>query len=757
VATEVWANLASAVVTSGGTDAPSAGTVETWTLSGSTFPAISSSASPATIAYASDPAAPSEVFLITNVSGSTATVTRGADGTAPVAHAAGFTIDQVYAAATLRALQESASLDIAGLPSKTSLASGDLAVIADSADGNALKQVTAGTAAKAFASLAGDKVSAQLYGADPTGATAIDTVFNDIVSGFGSQGGEVFLGEGTFKISSGLLAELAANQTVTIRGAAGLATILEYYGGGDAVRLYNPNTWTSGTPMSWRAGIKDLTIDGTNASAGAAALHAGDIGLIEANVIIQNFTGAGSTGLHMDNSVTWTEEADVRAAVINCTQPVVFEVTTGYNSFGYGRYDFTIISETNQQGGVALKNGANLYNGSLRVRGDFTAGSSTTAAAVLKMSGTAPSGTPNAGDGCQLGAMKLDIQVECGSGTHAPQTVYLDSNAFAGGCYGSLVFNPGTFATATAPAGQFGFNGVIIGDPVLNPGSLGSWVTLGAPHALTTYGSYYDGYFPTAAADIMFTLLDGGDSTVYLNYSGVNGGDTLGAPQRVILVIQQPSSGGPYPLAWPSNSSPTTASPTVAWGGGAPPVLQTCPNGLDFIELVTYDGKTWAGQHIGSWGTATDQAVTLQPRAQRVTLTSPFSSGTGTGAQNVTGMSAYLQTGTYRLRGWFPCQFETTDASTQTFGWTFGGTVTSAVIKWASVSSGTTATYKTAAGTSNTALTTVSPAITMSSTGLWMEFDALVTVSAGLQVTSGSSGDEVTVPAGAYLDIEPLA
>src|ERR1700677_335210 len=106
MAMEVWANLASATVTSGGTTAPSAGTVQTWTLSGSTFPAISSTASPPTIAYASDPAAPSEVFEITNISGTTATVTRGADGTTPVTHAAGFTIDQVYAGATLRGFQQ---------------------------------------------------------------------------------------------------------------------------------------------------------------------------------------------------------------------------------------------------------------------------------------------------------------------------------------------------------------------------------------------------------------------------------------------------------------------------------------------------------------------------------------------------------------------------------------------------------------------------------------------------------------------------
>jgi hypothetical protein len=107
MAVEVFANDATAVVTAGGTTAPAAGTVETWTLSGSTFAAISSSAVPATFSYAADAlaSAESEKFLIANVSGSTATVTRGADGTTPVAHASGFTVQQVLTRASLEALQ----------------------------------------------------------------------------------------------------------------------------------------------------------------------------------------------------------------------------------------------------------------------------------------------------------------------------------------------------------------------------------------------------------------------------------------------------------------------------------------------------------------------------------------------------------------------------------------------------------------------------------------------------------------------------
>lgn len=92
--TELFANNASTTVSSGGTTAPSAGTSESWTVaSSSAFPAASNSASPKTQFRIVDPALPTEVMLVTNVSGTTWTVTRGAEGT-PVAHTAGFTVQQ---------------------------------------------------------------------------------------------------------------------------------------------------------------------------------------------------------------------------------------------------------------------------------------------------------------------------------------------------------------------------------------------------------------------------------------------------------------------------------------------------------------------------------------------------------------------------------------------------------------------------------------------------------------------------------------
>jgi hypothetical protein len=104
VAVEIFANQPTTTVASGGTTAPSSGTVQTWTVaSSSEFPAASSSATPPTQFHVCDtaPAAVSEIIAVTNVSGTSWTVTRGAEGTTPVAHLSGFTVQQTVTAGAL--------------------------------------------------------------------------------------------------------------------------------------------------------------------------------------------------------------------------------------------------------------------------------------------------------------------------------------------------------------------------------------------------------------------------------------------------------------------------------------------------------------------------------------------------------------------------------------------------------------------------------------------------------------------------------
>jgi hypothetical protein len=100
----VYANLPQTTVLTGGTDAPVSGTQESWTVaSSSEFPAASNTASPPTWFHVADQASgkSSEIIAVTDISGTAWTVTRGAEGTTPVTHSAGFTVYQVISAGDL--------------------------------------------------------------------------------------------------------------------------------------------------------------------------------------------------------------------------------------------------------------------------------------------------------------------------------------------------------------------------------------------------------------------------------------------------------------------------------------------------------------------------------------------------------------------------------------------------------------------------------------------------------------------------------
>ena len=105
---ELFTNAAITTVITGGTTAPAQGTIETWTVSSSaSFPPAQSGASTGTGAFwtfhVADQVAPTEIIQVQNVTGTTWTVTRGAEGSTPVAHAAGFTVQNVITAGVMTA------------------------------------------------------------------------------------------------------------------------------------------------------------------------------------------------------------------------------------------------------------------------------------------------------------------------------------------------------------------------------------------------------------------------------------------------------------------------------------------------------------------------------------------------------------------------------------------------------------------------------------------------------------------------------
>jgi hypothetical protein len=227
VAAEVLANLSQGTVTSGGTTAPAAGTVETWTVNVSTaFPAVSTGA--VTQFHASDPASPSELVLVTAAPGGTGsqswTVTRGAEGTAPVAHQAGFTAEGVITAGGTAQLKVTEWLNV-----KT------------------------------------------VFGAAGNGTTDDTAAVQSAVSLAETAGGGVYVPPGTYKIMS----PLAVTAPFTLLGAGQAATTFAVASGVNDYLV----KFTQGSGAITRARFADFTISGNaaNQSAGGGISAVGAV------------------------------------------------------------------------------------------------------------------------------------------------------------------------------------------------------------------------------------------------------------------------------------------------------------------------------------------------------------------------------------------------------------------------------------------------------------------------------------------------
>jgi Pectate lyase superfamily protein len=745
---QVYANNATAIVTSGGTTAPSSGTVESWTIAGSTLPGASTGVTAFSIA---DPALPTEKILVTNISGTTATVTRGSEGTTPVAHAAGFTVNQVVTAGGFSLFPQVTGTNG---PGKSVVSTGGGASVA----------------AWAYAPVDWVNVVTQCL-ADNTGTTAVDTAVNAAITVIGTQGGVIYFPAGTYKVSSGLVALLAGTQSLSIIGDGAEATILEYYGSGSCIRLYNDSAYGSGGVESYFSGVHNLTIDGTNATGNAVGLHEGDITFLQSSgLVIQNFTSSSTaTGHLLDNAYNWSEEGDHRIAISNCNRGVVLQVSTGTSSFGYSSFNYTFFQSAGQSC-FSVLDGALLYHSpSIRIRGDVNGSASALSGnpAVIVVSGQGPSGSLASGANPGIIASHLDVCIEPndqgGSAPHLMGTMYLDNATSYGqisACYGLLDFAEGTGAFAPVNSDALpgannnfnGFNGVVVGDSSLNPSASAAWQTWGSG-GIANRQAAYDAYWPFQQADVFTATLDA-TSAVQPVYGG-GPGNTDAAAQAKKAYVTQPASGGPYGLTWTMTGSPSNTAPVFRWPSGVAPLTNPVANAVDVIAMHSPDGATFYGEHVASYGTGTGQVVTLAPRPQRVSLTSAFTQVSNTAAQNVTGMSLSLAPGTYKITSWFPMT-QSSGTGTEQFNWTFSGTTSSVWGKW-TVTQGSTATPTliTAIGT----LTTASAALS-SGALLFAEFSGQVVVTAvgtlQFQVKASGSASQVVFPVGCYIDAEPL-
>lgn len=481
--------------------------------------------------------------------------------------------------------------------------------------------MTRGTGVVNSSITAGKRILVDAYGADPTGATDSTAAFVAAQTAGGSTY-QLLMGIGTYRIDGdiGTFGPLCG-----MSGLDSALTKIDYRGAATAVKAYE-STFNS---AHYGGTFNGFTIDGTNASAGAVGFWWGNLqGARVDDITATNFTGTGSVGIQLKNSTTpangWSEQGQwTRIKSHNNKTNVLFD----HGSFDYAHFEFHILANNNQDG-ICLQNDASLEGCTLKVVGNFYAGTSNTAAVIAIDRGDNTKSSRI--DNCDM-----YVNVECDGSTGTGHYTLLlgggSASQFTG--TGVLQFSDETVAFqgySKTGSAQFGFSGVVQdhvlgkmtpGDAMVFHGGT-QWSTRG------TFGSNSSGGLNLQYGDIQELLLASGNTNITVT------GGVLNRSRRIVMFLQQPASGGAGTVTWPADWYFPEGNP----------VLSTTNGAMDEIEAVYLpDTSTWYARLVGRnfvqgatasssalvpWQ-ATDQNVYLAWNADPATI-STFTPTSGT-------------------------------------------------------------------------------------------------------------------------------
>jgi hypothetical protein len=625
---------------------------------------------------------------------------------------------------------------ISGLQPLSSPASGDLLVAVDVSDhatapagaGGSDKNMTLANAAKAFASLGGYVVGIQPSG-DTSGVT--DTAsYNAAVAALGSNPGRILFGDGSFYINQST-ATAITRSGVYVDGMGKWATHVYAVNAGDTFSMRDPNLFTD---SGAGGGIRGMTIDGSMTTGTSTGIHAGDLLQPQFDVEVVDFAfNSSSIGVKFDNIWAITEQiqglihARGNYTGVEFTQTPGVGNTSCFGSFERANLTICLDQQNANYNGIVFSGGTYFDNSVLNVLGNFTTSASAVTSAVFTLSGSTPSGSQDGAAGTiptNLRNLVMNTGVECDAGlAHAPTTW-----SIASGCYVqniSGVMNFGAAGAFTPTSGVVGFWGLTDGgDPNIIPQSSQSWLFLGNL-GIGTYAS------PAALAS---------NGTI-----AVTSGWAIVAPAAAVtgIIMSAGTLDGQLMTVFNASNFSITMAPY-----GTSHVYTGAPEIIPAWQMRQY------------WWSVTEAQWTPTAQGQGSTtaaLATSFTSATGTAQQNVTGLAALLNVGTWKVRGWFPYVGAGTVGSTQKFAFTFSGTASGSAgyVAWTNKA----AAY--AAPTVGAAVTTAVTTATITSTVYVMEVEATVVVSAAgtlqLTVQSTTSGDEITIEAGARLEVTQVA
>lgn len=471
------------------------------------------------------------------------------------------------------------------------------------------------------------------YGADPTGVNFSDVAVAAAVAALGSGKGEILFGPGIYKLANPI-GTFTRGQSIS--GAGRALTKIMYSGTGDCIRALDSRAYvdspgiladTSGPGVSGR--FERLTIDGTSAGTSATGLHIGDLSEVKVDIRIQNFTGASAIGIFVQNTVTWTERADIIADVANCTQCVVFDATApGFPSFAYSWFRLALSCWPNQNG-VVLQNNAQMHGVDMNIIGNFITDVTNTGS-VLTIGTSAP-------DASFITDSRLSINVETDGATGlGHKTLTIGAAAYLQAMGVLNFFTGGAVAFQAGNVFRIGFTGRMNVDA--NLGKMSFWqgsrtfgVATGTQAFMSSAGAWsIDG------GNVVFQQMTAGAQTITYDAT------TLATQAaQYDLFLKQPGSGSTT-ITWPAS---------FVWAdGGTPPVLSATPNDVDHIKVVTPDHVTFYAVHSNRWLdriTANISQINLNTSAAETTLV------TNTLA---TGVLKAATTMRFTLRGTVQCQ-----------------------------------------------------------------------------------------------------
>lgn len=213
--------------------------------------------------------------------------------------------------------------------------------------------------------------------------------------------------------------------------------------------------------------IRDLIIDGTNASTAAIGLDIGDgWGYRLDHVFVENFAAPDAVGICLNNQNYFTEKMLATSIhVRNCSTHVLMVQGSGDPSFEYCDLAFYFAIQPGQDGFV-VGNGAYMAGGSLMIRGNTYSQSAAAAQGYVMRIGTDTSGS---GDGSTIDSCHLDVAIEQNNFQtgfkYVPGTVFFtgSSNAMQND-YGMLAFRDTPWTLSNLASGQLTFRGICYGD-----------------------------------------------------------------------------------------------------------------------------------------------------------------------------------------------------------------------------------------------------------------------------------------------------